>query len=575
MFKSVKSFMTKEEFSAFSKGVGLYIVDAILNATIFSFMFLTLFQIIDNTLSMQKVLLYGAVILTVSILRVYTTKKSYIIMQSEAASSIAAFRIRVGDHIRKLNMGYFNKNNVGNLTSIMTNDIGDYERMITSVLPTFMKLVVLLIYLLIIMLTMFPGIGYLHTAVILINVPIGIIATKAITKSGQKSKVIRAEMISKIIEYAKGIELFKSYHLVGDSFKKLNVSLLKIRNQSISLELTAIPYIGAMQIITQVSLPLMMLYAVKLYTAESLTQTNLVIYLVAALAITNIAKNVILNYIEMSYFVIGVERLKETINKPSIDFVTEDFKPMDSSVSFADVDFSYVEDKQVLKDINLEVASGSRVAIVGASGSGKSTILNLIARFWDPDKGTIKVGGINTKDVFPDALLSRISMVFQDVYLINDTVIENIRVGNPNATDEDVIEAAKTAHAHEFIMALPDGYQTLLAESGGNLSGGEKQRISIARALLKDADIILLDEATASLDVDNEAKIQNALSTLTSGKTEIVIAHRLNTIKNADLIIVVDEGKIIETGSHQQLMNDKGSYHRMYSKLAAANQWSI
>ena len=257
-----------------------------------------------------------------------------------------------------------------------------------------------------------------------------------------------------------------------------------------------------------------------------------------------------------------------------IDVDGKDIRLDRYDIRFDHVDFGY-DSRQALKDVSFTIPEGTSTAIVGPSGSGKTTICSLLARFYDPQKGSISVGGHNLKKLTCDSLLSNISMVFQNVYLFNDTIRANICFGKPDATEEEMIAAAKKARCHDFVMSLPNGYDTVVGEGGGTLSGGEKQRISIARAMLKDAPIIILDEATASIDPENEHLIQSALSELTRGKTIITIAHRLATIEYADQILVVDDGRIAERGTHEELMRQDGVYKRFILIREKAEGWRI
>lgn len=257
-----------------------------------------------------------------------------------------------------------------------------------------------------------------------------------------------------------------------------------------------------------------------------------------------------------------------------IDKDGKDISLLNTDIAFRDVIFSY-DKVPVLRNISFSIPQGSTTAIVGPSGSGKTTICNLIARFYDVDSGKVTVGGEDVRNMTCDSLLRNISMVFQKVYLFHDTIENNIRFGNTSATQEEIIEAAKKARCHDFIMALPDGYETVIGEGGSTLSGGEKQRISIARAILKNANIVILDEATASIDPENEHLIQQAISELTIGKTVIVIAHRLATIEHADQILVVDKGQIVQKGTHQQLVQQEGLYRRFITIREQAEGWSI
>ncbi len=257
----------------------------------------------------------------------------------------------------------------------------------------------------------------------------------------------------------------------------------------------------------------------------------------------------------------------------SYNYEEVDFKNYD--IEFENVSFEYEEGENTIDNLSFKAKEGTMTALVGPSGSGKTTVTSLIARFWDINNGSIKIGRQDIKYIKPDSLLKHISMVFQDVYLLNDTIYNNIKLGNEKATKEDVIKAAKIANCHEFIEKLEDKYDTIVGEGGSTLSGGEKQRISIARAILKDAPIVLLDEATASLDADNELEIRKAIKKLTLNKTVIVIAHRLNTIKDADQIIVLNEGHIEEKGSHKELINNKKRYYNMYNEMERAKNWAI
>nr|MBO0465876.1 ATP-binding cassette domain-containing protein [Enterococcus sp. DIV2402] len=323
------------------------------------------------------------------------------------------------------------------------------------------------------------------------------------------------------------------------------------------------------------SFPLSAYLATQQFFNNQLSMNELLIYLVASISFMNVAISWAVLSLESAYYQTAVQKLLNILDLPEISYETTTFEPSDYAIRFQDVAFGYLADKAVLEELNFEVKQGEMVALIGASGSGKSTVLNLLARFWDPTRGEILIGNQDIKTIYPDSLLSKISMVFQDVYLLQDTIFENIRIGNPKATVEEVIQAAQMANCHEFIRALPDGYETMLHEGGAGLSGGEKQRISIARAFLKDAPIILLDEATASLDIDNEAIVQQSIQQLVTNKTVMVIAHRLNTIRKASKIILLENGRIIEAGSHDDLLKQQGKYYQMFQTMHAASEWSL
>jgi ATP-binding cassette subfamily B protein len=277
---------------------------------------------------------------------------------------------------------------------------------------------------------------------------------------------------------------------------------------------------------------------------------------------------------ELNYYKISVDRIEDLRKTPELAGAQPDLQPPSYDVAFEDVSFHYL-DTDVLKHIDLTIPERALVAFVGPSGSGKTTMTRLIARFWDVTDGSIKLGGYDLREYDPATVLASVSMVFQDVYLFNDTVINNIRVGKTEATEEEIIAAAKAARCHEFITKLPEGYETMVGEGGSTLSGGEKQRISIARAMLKDAPIVLLDEATASLDPENELYIQQAIDGLVKNKTVVVIAHRLNTVVHADKIVVLDEGQIVKQGTHDELMRAEGLYRRMWDEQQKVREWKF
>lgn len=350
-------------------------------------------------------------------------------------------------------------------------------------------------------------------------------------------------MISRTIEYTSGIEVFKSYSLTGEKFNRLRKVLEEVKRKSIFVELSGVPYILPTILIATISFPIALYFSVNMYISGQITTEQLITFSVLSLGLSGIVKTISGQFVEFRSLTLSIDKLDTLLNTPQVSFKHQEYAFPNYQIDFKKVNFEYTGGKPVLKNISFTAKEGEKTALVGTSGSGKSTVLNLIARFWDVKDGEICVCGTDTREVYPDELLRNISMVFQDVYLLNDTVIENIRMGNSEVTKEQVIEAAKLSHCHEFISELEEGYDTVIKEGGKSLSGGEKQRILIARALIKDAPIVLLDEATASLDADNEYEIQKSIRHITVGKTVIVIAHRLNTIKDSDNILVFEGGE--------------------------------
>lgn len=575
MIKEIKRLIGEADYRLFLKAVKLLVADALFHAVIYSMLFLVLLDLVNDSLTSVKISSYTIIIFVMMIVRFFVLNKGYYAAQADGARIVAHLRIKMGDYIRKLNMGFFNKNNIGELTNTLTNDLNDFETLITHMVSDFIKYFILTIYLAVCLLFINPMIGWLQMVSVILTYFILKLGRKQLKKVTINSKKVRSGMLSNIIEYVNGISVFKSYNMMGSQFERLNKSLSEVKKESIKVELSAIPYILPVQVILMLSFPLSAYLATQQFFNNQLSMNELLIYLVASISFMNVAISWAVLSLESAYYQTAVQKLLNILDLPEISYETTTFEPSDYAIRFQDVAFGYLADKAVLEELNFEVKQGEMVALIGASGSGKSTVLNLLARFWDPTRGEILIGNQDIKTIYPDSLLSKISMVFQDVYLLQDTIFENIRIGNPKATVEEVIQAAQMANCHEFIRALPDGYETMLHEGGAGLSGGEKQRISIARAFLKDAPIILLDEATASLDVDNEAIVQQSIQQLVTNKTVMVIAHRLNTIRKASKIILLENGRIIEAGSHDDLLKQQGKYYQMFQTMHAASEWSL
>lgn len=572
MLKDIKRLIGNEDYKIFTKAVKILMFDAICHAFVYSTLFLMLSDMINKSVSFKKIFTYSILIIIMIFVRYKILKRGNFIAFAEGAKIIANLRIKMGDHIKKLNMGYFSKNNVGELTNILSNDLNDFEMLITHHMPELVKSFVLMFYLSVYLIFFDPYLGSIQAGTLFIILPVSYLCSKNIKKVGQRAKKVRAKMLARIMEYSAGIEVFKTYNMTGERFAKLENSLNEVKRESINVELNGVPYILPMHIFSLIMYPIVLYLAVQRYFNGLLNLQDLTMFIVISLAFTNIELNFSTIFVISRYFTISVDKLLSVLDTEEIPYKVHDYKFSNYNIEFKDVDFSYIKGKKVLENINFIAKEGEMTALIGKSGSGKSTILNLIARFFDVDSGEIKIGDCNIKNIYPDSLLKNISMVFQDVYLIQDSIYENIKVGKADASEEEVIEAAKMANCHEFIENLENGYNTHVHEGGTTLSGGEKQRISIARAFLKNAPIVLLDEATASLDADNEHIIQKSIRKLIKGKTVIVIAHRLNTIKDANQIIIFEKGKIVEKGKHDDLMALNGEYKKMFSTMSEAKK---
>ncbi len=488
-------------------------------------------------------------------------------LQSAAGFLIFADkRMELGNHLRKLPMGYFTSGNLGKINSVLSSDMAFIEEVSMSTIANMMSYVLSTVVLTIFMFVLDYRIGLVSVCVTLIAT----LLASRMNKMSLSEAVIRQEQGEKltdaVLSFAEGISVIKSYNLLGDNSKALTDSFASSRDTSIKFEKKMTPWTSGLNIIYGIGITFILALALYLHLQGMLKLPYVLGLILFVFDLFSPLKTLYGEASRLTVMNAALDRIEELLNETELQDTGKKHilkvRFGEPEISFNHVKFSYGE-KEVLHDMNFEMKKNTMTALVGPSGGGKSTVANLLARFWDVDSGEILIRGVNIKDVSLSELMSEISMVFQRVYLFQDTIFNNIAMGKENATKEEVIEAAKKARCYDFIMALPDGFDTMIGEGGATLSGGEKQRISIARCILKDAPIVILDEATASVDVDNESYIQEAISELVKNKTLLVIAHRLNTIRDADSIIVIKEGNIAEQGTHNELIALNGIYKNM------------
>ena len=481
-------------------------------------------------------------------------------------------RIALAEHLRKLSLGFLSRRDPGDLSSMIITDFTMAETGISHHLPQLMGALVMPVLAFLSLL----WINWRMSVAMFIALPVAILILWLSTKLQQRlsSKQIEAKINAgnRMEEYLQGIRVMKAYNLLGDRFVRLRKAFSDLRKACIRQEALLGPFIMLSITIVRAGLTLMILCGTYLLIGGELLLTTFVLFLVVGSRVFAPLTSALTNFAEFRYFSIAGGRILNLMKEPEMK--GDRPAPNGGDIEFHNVSFSY-QDKKVLHHINLTLKQGSLTALVGPSGSGKSTLMKLCARFYDPGEGTVSMGGQDLSTLEPESLMKNISMVFQDVYLFQDTIRNNIRFGKNDATDEEIIEAAKKAQCHEFITKLSKGYDTMIGEGGCTLSGGEKQRLSIARAILKDAPIVLLDEATASLDPENEVEVQRAINTLIAGRTVIVIAHRLKTICNADTIVVLDEGRIVEKGRHEDLLNNHGLYAHLWDIQTQIAGWKL
>lgn len=483
-------------------------------------------------------------------------------------------RIAIGNQLKSVPMGYFNENSLGEITGVTTTVLENVETIAPMVLVGLFAGMINTIVFNVMVLVYDWRAGLLVVAGTFVYLLIVSKMEKKSRVSAPKRQESEAKLVAAVLEQVQGMSVIKSFNLVGRGDRRIQEALEYNRSSNLELERLFTPYTIAEGLVIQLFSVLMMVEAVVFYLNGTLSMTGALMFTILSFVIFAQIQTAGSSLSVLRLVSSSIEQANRMDEIPQMDEKGSDITPEHHEIAFHDVHFSY-EKKEILKGINLTIPDKTTAAFIGPSGSGKTTLCNLIARFWDVDGGSITVGGRDVRDYTLEALMNQISMVFQNVYLFADTIENNIKFGRPEATHEDVVAAAKRACCDEFIEALPDGYQTVIGEGGASLSGGEKQRISIARAMLKDAPIVILDEATANVDPENEERLQRAIEELTRDKTIIMIAHRLKTVRHADQIFVVNDGGIVQRGTHEELIGQPGIYADFVSGRKEAGSWKL
>ena len=514
-------------------------------------------------------------IMCVSVIGGIVTRKVTSMWQCEGGYRTCAKKIiEIAEHLRYLPMGYFNDNSLGEITSVTTNtmeNMGDVATravmmVFQGLLDTTLIIVMLFFFDWRIALVALAGFGLFEFVNLFMR-----LAVKNI--SADKMRDDAAE-IGKVLEYIQGISEVKAYNLVGKRSRELNSVINRRKKTLIKMEMRCIPVSNIQSLVAKLSGVAMMITSLYFYLNGSMLLADCSTMLVCSFMLFN-ALEAGGNYSALLRIIdLGVTKASAILALPTMDIEGSEIQPSKRDIEARDVDFAY-DTKKIIDGISLKIPEHTTTAIVGPSGGGKTTFCHLLSRFWDVDKGSVSLGGKNVKDYSMDSLMKNFSFVFQSVYLFHDTIANNIRFGEPDASMEKVIAAAKKACCHDFIMSLPNGYDTVIGEAGASLSGGERQRISIARAIMKDSPVIILDEATANVDPENERDLMEAVKELTREKTVIMIAHRLKTVRNADQIVVIDKGRIAEQGKHDELVAKGGIYARFIDSRKQAVSWKL
>ena len=577
MLKLVKKFFdfcSKKNRNKFYLSALLGVVEAIFTAMKIPAAFFAIKAALAGDIDTKSILTVIALMLVSTLGKMCVNRFSSMLQTEAGYDTCALKRIEIGEHLRYLPMGYFNDTSLGHITSVTTNTMEQTGDIATRAIMMVLQGGIMTVVVALFMLFFDWRIGLLALAGIGVFLLVNLWTNRCVLKTAEEKLSADREMVGVILEYIQGISEIRNYNIVGQNRSRVQKSIERKKRADIRSELAAIPAVGVQNLIVK-------LIGVVIAGASILFYLNGSMGLIYTITML-LCSFIVFESLDMAgtYTALlkiigkGVDLANEILETEQMDTDGEDIAPKSRDIELKNVGFSY-DKKKIIDGVSLIIPEHTTTAIVGPSGGGKTTLCHLMARFWDVQEGEVLLGGKNVKEYGFDSLMRNFSFVFQNVYLFEDTIANNIRFGEPEASMDRVIEAAKKARCHDFITALSDGYDTVIGEGGANLSGGEKQRISIARAIMKDAPVIILDEATANVDPENEKELTEAIEALTKEKTIVMIAHRLKTVRNADKIFVIDKGKIAESGTHDELMKENGIYRRFVEGRREAVSWKI
>lgn len=557
---------------------GLYwsAMEAVFAAAPFPLLYLLLLDLLHNRFDMGRTMWIAAGMATILIVRILCAMRAMPSIFTGAYAMMGQARLRVADHLRKLPMGWFANTRSGSVSASLASDLLLVEDLWSHFLGVFFGGLLMPLFLSVFLLWLDWWLGL----VVLATLPcafILFIGTQRILVA-RSERVMQASATgqAEVLDYVQGIAVIRSFGRGGLAFDRVRGALQELRRAALAIELAPTPLISAFGFAVETGFVLALWFGVQRLAAGSLSADTLLLFAVLSLPVYRQLFDVGLSLLMLRYAQQALQRIRGLLNQPALPEPSRPREPHGYAIDIDDIGFAYEgQSRMAINGLCLSIPQGGLTALVGPSGSGKTTLVNLIARLWDVQHGAIRIGGVDVRDIDTERLHHHIGMVFQDVVLFSGSVLDNLRIGHPEASLEDVIDAARAAEAHDFITRLPQGYHTPIGENGARLSGGERQRLSIARALLKDAPILLLDEAMASVDPSSEAAIQRGLSALVQGRTVIVIAHRLHSIRHVDRIVVLDQGRAVEQGKHEQLLADDAIYARLWRCQQQSRHWRI
>lgn len=574
MVKKFFAFCNQKNRNKFYRSAILGVIDAIFTAMKIPAAFFAIKAVLENEINAKSISIVVGLMLVSTLGKMIINRFSMMLQTEAGYDTCASKRIEIGEHLRYLPMGYFNDTSLGHITSVTTNTMeqtGDIAtRAIMMVLQGGITTIVVALF----MFVFDWRIGLIALAGIGVFLLVNRWTNKSVARVADEKLSADREMVGVILEYIQGIAEIRNYNVIGQNQSRVQKSIERKKKADIRAELAAIPAVGVQNLIVKLIGVVIAGASILFYLNGSMALIHTIVMLLCSFMVFESLDAAGTYTALLKIIGKGVDLANEILEVEQMDIDGEEIKPESRDIHLEHVGFAY-ENRKIINDVTLDIKENTTTAIVGPSGGGKTTVTSLIARFWDVQEGEITLGGRNVKDYSFDSLMENFSFVFQRVYLFEDTIANNIRFGKPEASMEEVIEAAKKAACHDFITALPNGYETVIGEGGATLSGGEKQRIAIARAIMKDAPIIILDEATANVDPENEKELTEAIENLTKQKTIIMIAHRLKTVRNADQIVVIDHGKVVQKGKHEELIGQDGIYRKFITGRKQAVSWKL
>ncbi|MBR6228329.1 MAG: ABC transporter ATP-binding protein [Eubacterium sp.] len=574
MLKKFFDFCNQKNRKKLYAAVVLGVLDAIFGAMKIPAAFFAIKAVLENNIDTQAFFTVIGFMLISTIGKMIVNRFSQMLQCEAGYDTCCLKRIEIGEHLRYLPMGYFNDTSLGHITSVTTNTLEQMSDIATRAIMMVLQGGITTVVIAVAMFAFDVRIGLISLGCIGIFLIINTVTNRRIARVADEKIEADREIVGVVLEFIQGISEIRNYNIFAQSGSRVKNSVERKRKADIKAETTAIPAVGLQMLICKLSGVVIAGASLYFYFSGTMQLTYLITMLLCSFMVFESLDSAGIYTALLKIIGKGVDLANEILDIEQMDIDGEEIKPGSHDIHLDHVGFAY-ENRKIIDDVTLDIKEKTTVAIVGPSGGGKTTITSLIARFWDVQEGKVTLGGKDVRDYSFDSLMENFSFVFQRVYLFEDTIANNIRFGKPEASMDEVIASAKKACCHDFISSLPDGYETVLAEGGVTLSGGEKQRISIARAVMKDAPIIILDEATANVDPENEKELTEAIHNLTREKTIIMIAHRLKTVRNADQIVVIDNGRIVQKGRHEELMQEDGIYKRFVSGRQKAVSWKI